>query len=574
MILTAPATFAASALAAPAFAAPALAAPEGATGAACQPGQGVTVAVAFAPIRDSIEIRCAPAASGTIGEAFAAAGFVIETGEWGMVVSIDGAEASELGAQGWWGLFISTTDGWPTGPAASDWQIAQVGASGGPVATDQAYFYRLYDSYSATDDPQLTLAEVLGRQGTAPVAPPDRTTPAEGSAAAAAGWLGRQLAESGDVLTLNGAPDWGLTIDALLALAATGVGGDQAAATAARLRASGEDYIGGPDGIAQKWSAVAKLTLALQVAGLDTTAFPAGGATRDLVADLRGAMNADGSFGASDAAFSHALALIALARTSGGVPPAALTWLEAQQCADADDPNYGSFGWSPGCGFPDADATAMAINGLIAAGSAPDGPAAAAAAWLVATQEPEGGFPSSFSGANANTSGLSALALALAGGHDAAVGAAAGYVGGLQVTCAAVAGAGSALTEANLGAIALDQAGLDQAISAGLDQANADQFRRATAQGVLGLNAPGFTELTLAGAEPGLPAATCAGPSSSPPASASPPPSSPAATMPETGPAVSPALPVAAALAILVGAALVAQRRRIAGQAPESADRR
>ncbi|MDR2566403.1 MAG: terpene cyclase/mutase family protein [Bifidobacteriaceae bacterium] len=557
------------------LAAPALAEPDppAVEGAACQAGQGVTVVVDFSPVRDEVDIRCAPDAAGSIREAFAAAGF--DLGASGAFISeIDGVDAAQLGEQGWWGLFTSTVGGTPGGGAAADWQTAWVGADAGPVWADEAYFFRLFDSWSCDDpvacSPRVPLAEVLGRQGTGSAPPPAPVTPATGSAAAAAGWLGRQLAASGDVLIGNGVTDWGLTVDALLALAATGVGADQAAATAAKLGASGEDYIGAPGEIGAKWAAVAKLALALQVAGLDPAGFQAGGAARNLVADLRGALNGDGSFGTGDNAFSHPIALIVLARTDGGAPPAAVNWLAAQQCADAANPAFGSFGWAPDCSSPDPDATAMAIQGLIAGGLAPGSqPVADAAAWLAGLQESDGGFPSPWSGANANTTGLGASALALAGGHDSAVQAAAGYAGGLQVTCGTLATAAAALTEAQVGAIAMDQAGLEEAVEFGIDQVNGDQFRRATAQAVFAFGTPPLAALTLDGAAAALPAASCAEPSASPSQSAgasttgAPSPStSPTGTLPVTGPLATSGLPLAAIATILAGAALVAHRRR------------
>jgi hypothetical protein len=543
------------------------------TGAACLPGQGVTVVVDFAPVREQVDMRCAPDAAGSVRDAYEAAGFGFGA-SGAFITEIDGVDASTLGDQGWWGLFTSTADGYPGGPAATDWQMAMVGGDGGPVETDEAYFFRLFDSWSCTDPvacgPQLPLADVLARQGTGSVAPPARTTPGVGSATQAAAWIGGQLAASGGVLALNGSTDWGLTIDALFALAATGVGADQGAATAAKLYASGEAYVGAPGDIASKWPAVAKLTLALQVAGLDPAALPSGGVgggARNLVADLRGVLGADGSFGSGDTAFSHAIALIALSRTDGGVPPAALSWLRSQQCADQTDPAFGSFGWSPGCGSPDPDATALAIQGLVAGGlAASDQSVSSAAGWLAAKQEADGGFPSSFGGANANTTGLAAGTLALVGGYDTVESAAAGYVGGLQITCATLTVPGSVLTEPAVGAIAFDQTGLDEAVELGLDEVNTDQFRRATAQAVFALGAPGLAALTFDGAAAALPSVTCAQPTSgssgssaiTPTGSGSP----TSAALPITGTAVSIGLSAMAVLAVAVGAILVAHRRR------------
>ncbi|MDR2454270.1 MAG: hypothetical protein LBD51_06970, partial [Bifidobacteriaceae bacterium] len=341
---------------------------------------------------------------------------------------------------------------------------------------------------------------------------------APADAAASAGWLAAQLAANGDVLPGAAGADWGLTIDALLGLAATGLGADQAAATAAKLAASGEAYIGAA-GDPAKWAAVAKMALALQVAGLDPAAFPASPVPRNLIAELRAAQNADGSFGAGDMAFTHPLALIALARTDGGAPPARVDWLAAQRCADPSNAAYGSYGWAAGCGAADPDATAMAIQGLAAAGVGSQEPALAdAVAWLRARQDAAtGGFAGSYSGPNANTTGLAASALRLAGAQAAALAAgpasldtAAAFIGGLTLSCAQATASGAAIKVADVGAIAFDADGLAEAEQYGLDQTNTDQFRRSTAQAVLALGGPALAELTLAGAAGAAPAATCA----------------------------------------------------------------
>lgn len=150
----------------------------------------------------------------------------------------------------------------------------------------------------------------------APTLPPVTPT-TDARALAAAHWLGEQLANAPNGLFGNpDFPDYGLTIDALLALSAAGVGGDLIAATAAKIQRSGEDYIGAADDTAGNFARIAKTALALQVAGLDPTAFPSASGSRDLITELRGTLNADGSFGSSDFPFVHALALYSLARTA------------------------------------------------------------------------------------------------------------------------------------------------------------------------------------------------------------------------------------------------------------------
>ncbi|MDR2252944.1 MAG: hypothetical protein LBD97_03645 [Bifidobacteriaceae bacterium] len=560
------------------------------TGAACAPGQGVTVVVDFSPIRDELEIRCAPGASGSIGDAFLQAGFALAPSlAW--VTVIDGADATTLGYEGFWALYTSTADGTPAGATGTEWKFAQVGADGAHVQADQAYLFRLLDSWDCMfldydpdyaeqmDDPsvcvpQPPLDQVVARDGSQSVSPPPRETAAPPNAAAAAGWLVAQLTASGGVFETGSATDWGLTIDAVLALAAAGVGADAAASAARELWQSGDAYIGAAADIATKWPAVAKTALALQVAGLPPATFPAGPGYRNLIVELRGVQNADGSFGTGDTAFTHSLALIALARTDGGVPPVTVDWLVAQRCDDPDNADFGSFGWVAGCGAPDQDATAMAIQGLVAAGLA-SAPLHDAVQWLASKQDvTTGGFPSSFGGPNTNTTGLAVNSLRLAGAADAgaALGAAAAFVGGFTVACADVSAAGSVLTLADVGAIAFDAAGLADAAEFGLDSANTDQFRRATSQALLALDAPGLVDLTLAGAEPAAPGATC---DAAPPTPGTEPSDGSGATgatptdggsgaadqLPLTG-AQARGMGLAAALLVTAGVALAALRRR------------
>ncbi|MDR0417399.1 MAG: hypothetical protein LBH76_08850, partial [Propionibacteriaceae bacterium] len=136
----------------------------------------------------------------------------------------------------------------------------------------------------------------------------------------AAAWLAGQLAAHDGVLPGMSPQDWGLTEDAILALAAAGVGGDLIEASTAKLLASGDAYVGPAD--APRWNQIGKTILVLQVVGRDPAAWPADGGARDLVAELRAAVGPSGQFGGEPSgnvfAFQQALSLVALARTSDG----------------------------------------------------------------------------------------------------------------------------------------------------------------------------------------------------------------------------------------------------------------
>lgn len=493
-------------------------------GAACQPGQGVTVVVDKTPAKNEIDLGCAVGAQPTIGAAFTAGGFRL-TDQGGFLCAIDGLVAEPAGCLAWpgayWSLYTSTSSGLPSGSPSQDWTYANVGIAGGPVPTDSALLFQIQpyvDNWQSPSDnrvPLLALADLPAHRGEKVVPVPSRPATNQPDARAAAGWIGRQLAASGDVFASPYDPtwvDWGLTEDAVIAMASAGVGGDQIARTAAKIQASGEDYVGPAGDGTYSWKYVAKTALVLQIAGLDPTAFPDGGSTRNLLAELRAQLGADGSFGQGDFPFIHALAVLALARTDGGVPASAVTWLEGTQCDTGT--NKGAFGYA-GCTGVDADGTAWAAQALLGAGIAADDPVLVAAdTWLKSQQDALGGMPAGFGGGlNANGAGLAGQTFS-ALGATASAGKAATFVAGLQLGCSSIKGS-KVLTADNLGAIAYNSDGWDMAAQDGLTD-NLDQWRRASTQAILALGAPPMTEITAAGADPTLPAITnCNPPSTS-----------------------------------------------------------
>lgn len=359
----------------------------------------------------------------------------------------------------------------------------------------------------------LTAAFALSfSSGSLPAAAESSTASLAGSgpssspaARAAAGWIGHQLAAGGDVL---GAPtDWGMTEDALFALAAAGYGRDQIARTAQRIRSSGTDYIGTRAQASKNWARIAKTSLAMQVAGLDATAFPTSEGTRDLLQELRATRNPDGSFGTSDFAFVHSLAVITLARTPGGVPAESVRWLQDQQCTSASSPGRGGYG-SGGCAAVDGDSTAMVIQALRAAGvSSADGSVADAASWLIARQNrASGGFPSSSGTLNTNTTGLAGQALRDLGRSSASA-AGSRFIKGLQVRCASLRD--SAFTAADVGAIAFDRTGWADASAHGIGHATGGQWLRASTQAILGLTGSRLDRISATGARASLPKTGC-----------------------------------------------------------------
>jgi hypothetical protein len=315
-----------------------------------------------------------------------------------------------------------------------------------------------------------------------PAAAAGTTDPAD----AAAGWLVSQLTDGDHFETdFSGTkyPDQGLTIDAVLAFAAAGVGGDALTGAVDWLTqpANLAGYAG--DGTTESYvGATAKLAYLATVLGQDPTSF--GGV--DLVARLGALLTATGQYKDTSAygdysnTFGQSLAILALSRTPGGAPSSAVAFLAGTQCDDGGFPVfYGA------CATSDTDGTAFAVQALLAAG---DGATAAEGlAWLLTQQDPAtGGFngTGATKGLNANSTGLGAQTLRLSG-KDSEADRAVAFLTSLQVGCAGPA--------EHVGAIALSP--LDPAVpGSGFQLGNAP---RATTQAVLGLVGVGLGDLTL-----------------------------------------------------------------------------
>ncbi|MGC4788073.1 cell wall anchor protein [Micromonospora sp. DT178] len=332
-------------------------------------------------------------------------------------------------------------------------------------------------------------------------------TPAHAAAARdAASWLAGEFAD-GVLPGPLGGPDWGLTVDGILALSATGVDAPVRQAATAQVAAHVRSYNSYDDwGIPgfTDGGATAKLLYAASAAGADPTDF--GGfdlrtETLSLVAGAdaghqRGRITsrttADSGPDASNT-FDQSFAVLGLAR-SGDVPQDTVDFLVRQQCAAGGFRLYPDTadGPSPSCDEQagatlDVDSTAMAVQALLAA--AADGATGATAAagkaadWLVEQQHADGSFGGSgpTTGANSNSTGLAGQALAAAG-RDTEAARAAGALAALQLTAA---DGGAAAADA--GAIAYNTDSLATAVASGITDNERDQWRRSTAQALLGL---------------------------------------------------------------------------------------
>ena len=350
---------------------------------------------------------------------------------------------------------------------------------------------------------------------------------------AAIGWIAQQI-ETDPSLGV------GSLADAIFAFAAVGAGQDAAETALAGMAANLDAYVM-PGGVVSP-GALAKALLAVQVQGADPTAF--GG--HDLEAELR-ALLIDvgpdtGRFGTASI-FDQSLAVLALARSSGGVPASAVTWLANAQCPSGE---YSFDGSCPaGPGTEDPDTTAFALQALLAGGATTD--AGEAVTWLLSIQQADGGFPS-FGLANTNSSGVAGQALRAAG-ETASADAAATFVTSLALGCDA--------DPAEVGAI-------------GWAVGIPGVLIFSTPQAVLALGAPPLDQLSAAAAVDDAPALDCAAagpaPTTAPtPAPPSPAPSSDAGELPNTAAVAAQPDAVQIAAALLAAgacAATVFRRRR------------
>ncbi|HQZ99128.1 MAG TPA: hypothetical protein PLJ62_02930 [Thermoflexales bacterium] len=223
------------------------------------------------------------------------------------------------------------------------------------------------------------------------------------SAGRAATWLiTKQSADGGFSNGFAKGSDVSATADAVFALA-----GD---ASAKKNVASALNFLAAqvPSG-KLKTGQYVKIALAAKAAGANPRAF--GG--KDLLAEISKATNPKtGVIG--DGVFTHALAVLALARGGASVPAQALTALEALQTPAG--------GWAfTGAGAPDVDTTALAVQALIAAGRPSNsGAAGRGLGYLRGLQNTDGGFPYQSPSAygtdsNANSTALVAQAIIAAG---------------------------------------------------------------------------------------------------------------------------------------------------------------
>lgn len=415
----------------------------------------------------------------------------------------------------------------------------------------------------------LTLSGPLLLSASAEPAP---TPPADPSTAAAF-YLQEQLEAGGSHFSVEADfgtyVDYGVTADAVLALASAGTGQAQARLATAYLADNVVNYTGFGDPTEVYAGSVAKLLTVAIVQGQDPRAF--GG--HDLVATLEaletesGRFSDDSAFGDYSNTFGQSFALIGLSRAGVNPSTAAVDFLGQQQCPGGGFQLYMDAVPCTDDANSDPDATALAVQALIAVGAdserVGDG-----LDYLAGVQGADGGVGGGGpqTAANANSTGLAGQAF-LAGGRTAQAGLARAYIVGLQYDCE--------FPSALHGGIAYDPAAYAAQQAAGAAAVPVDQDRRSTTQALLALAGTPLYAVTATGATDTAVGLTCA---TTPPTGPSEPtgpaePTGPTAPSEPTGGAVTgpvvetdlpqgattpaPAMAVAALLLLAVGGASV-----------------
>lgn len=350
---------------------------------------------------------------------------------------------------------------------------------------------RLRSTLTTTAVAALTSVALVGVSPPASAATSTRTQ-------AGATWLAGEL--TGGVLhnPLYDYDDWGLTVDALLAFRAAGNQPGAVTAVKSALVGGGlQEYVVPGFGTLLSAGAIAKTTVAVEASGSNPRSF--GG--RNLLADLRGRVTVSGArtgrvadkieTGSADYANTIVQAYAVAGLAAGGTPSATATsFLVKQQCTAGYFRLSNNDGktCTTGGGTADVDATALALEALISArqdGASTLGtPIAKATSWLVSAQRADGSYGGAgpTSAPNANSTGLAAQALAAAGRTTDAAQAVA-WLKKLQV----IAATGGALAS-EVGAIAYNRDGFKLGVTEGITDQTSDQWRRASAQAILGLS--------------------------------------------------------------------------------------
>ncbi|MGB0101579.1 MAG: prenyltransferase/squalene oxidase repeat-containing protein [Nocardioides sp.] len=348
--------------------------------------------------------------------------------------------------------------------------------------------------------PTLALSALVATSAPASAA----IDPAPG--AAAGSWLGAQL-QGSDWIVHNQEydfDDYGLTIDAALALDVAGDPDEVVGSISDALAAEVDSYVSPGWGTNLSAGAVAKALVLADTTGDDPTSY--GG--RNLVTDLEGQVATEGAIAgriqddwdsgdpyAADYAnvLGQAFAVEGLDALDSASTDAVTAFLLDQQCSDGSfrltfaDVEAADQTCDGGNGLPSVDATAQAVDSLQS--QLDDAEVAQhvedAVDWLLDEQNADGSFGSDadIPAGNANSTGLAAYALMISDQAEAATHAAA-WLRAHQVTNLADCVTYDA---GDVGAVTYDDTALAAAQDGAMEPSLVDQSVRASAQGLLGL---------------------------------------------------------------------------------------
>ena len=322
----------------------------------------------------------------------------------------------------------------------------------------------------------------------AAAATPASAASAPASAGPAASWIAGQLDHGLMHNAQYDYDDYGLSVDAALALKA--IGGHPTAVHHVRraVKANVESYTG--SGTERYAGSLAKTAVLAQISGGGARHFGGVNLVKRLVGQTyhagpsKGRIHDTSQYGDYANVVGQSLAVRALGNAGAPYAKAARDYLLLQQCSQgffrqdfAQDRTVDQRCGKAGKSAPSVDTTAYALIQLSALQHRGPKVRAAihdAARWLAAHQRDNGVVTTGGTG-NTNSTGLSAWALHLAG-RDHAAARAARWVGTLQTL------ATSGKLAGDRGAIAFDKAGLEAGRADGITTQTRDQWRRATTQ--------------------------------------------------------------------------------------------
>ena len=341
------------------------------------------------------------------------------------------------------------------------------------------------------------------------LAPPASAAQPTGRAEAASDWLADQLNPRDLVLsgyddgtgTFVRYVDHGLTLDVYLAFKDLGVKRERREAILDSLETRVEDYV---TAFGQTYAgSLGKLLTAVQRQQLDVDTYEDGDLLTRLQRMVKRGGKTDGL--AEDASapdttntIGQSFVVRALAMADSNLADETTRFLLRQQCdngyfrvytASADRTCDGGTAAESG---PSVDATAFAVQALLVADRRDvdvrqrrlDKALAAAEAWLVRKQRTSGAFRADGT-ANTNSTGLAAAVLADLGRKGRAD-RAAEWIRDLQVTRGL---AQDGALGGERGAVAFDRAAFDDGVDDGITRGVRYEWRRATAQAAVGLDA-------------------------------------------------------------------------------------